>query len=751
MPCPDEIVRLEDEAIGLTNKVINEKTIDFITGPNRILQSPIVEGLTSNSLLWKQSINNLFEHEFVLKKHIKGVGSDMTAEALIREKQAQFLQNGQKKVRQLYGEILGIPAGRTGAELEELLRQASPKLRKGKMSWTEFNREIDIAMRNGDVHPNPNVDPRVNKAAQMYRPFIDKATKELQEHGFLPEELELTTAQSYMMRRYNLIEIAKRQVEFKGLVRRHLSASGDFADDASLTRAVNDTVNRIKGQGEEKLHISDIADKFIDPDKKLPGIVRDRTLNIPDNELEPFLIHDATGSMWSFVNQAASLVAARKRLLAMGHSTLGSFKKAVADEYDKLIDEATDPKVREKLFGESQRALEAITNNFSITLGRFGTDHPTLSMLRKYLSTTMLGGILISSLPDIGIASMKHGIPRTLQDGFGALIKDFRQLKLDTDILKDYNIAIDHEMGTALRTQLDPSFKYGTLSNTPIERAIDTMSDVFTKSTFINWWNSWNTRVAARIGMARTVRSLRALEKTGKISEKEVTRLARLGIGKDKYKVIQRNFQFVEDIDGGLVLNTAKWDPEAQELLARAVTKDQVVLLPSKGDIPEFFQGSAIGKSMFMFKSFTAAATDKLFLPGLQRRGSEELQGLIAMTMLGALSYAIKQKINGKDVNTDIDRLLIEGATRSGVFGILGDLMFGPLGLGGATRFAGMTAQGAIGGPVLTTAGTVADLVAGLKDGTINESDRRKVAKLIGFNNVFYLKPVIQDVFVEGR
>jgi hypothetical protein len=96
--------------------------------------------------------------------------------------------------------------------------------------------------------------------------------------------------------------------------------------------------------------------------------------------------------------------------------------------------------------------------------------------------------------------------------------------------------------------------------------------------------------------------------------------------------------------------------------------------------------------------------------------------GLVSM---GAMVYMLKMKLAGREVDYSVDNLLREGIARSGVGGLMYEASSLFPGVRASSRFAGVNAQGFIGGASLTQA-----------------ADAEKMLRFVPFNNLFYLRAI---------
>jgi len=253
-----------------------------------------------------------------------------------------------------------------------------------------------------------------------------------------------------------------------------------------------------------------------------------------------------------------------------------------------------------------------------------------------------------------------------------------------------------------------------------------------------------------------------------KVLAKDRTRLAQLGIREDQFKYIYDQTKGANNIssNGTRVADWTTWEPktkeEAQTLRdfqnATAKDIDQTIIQPGVGDRP-LVSHNAFGKTLFQFKSFGFASTNKILYSAIQRRRDAEVYtGITAMLTMGTMSYAVTQLTRGEEVKTDLKTLALEAIDRSGVLGILmeGFNIFDTLGAFGATegvtRYKSRGLQGAILGP---TGGRLVDIgnaiktltLAGYDDRDLTTKDAQKIARLAPLANIAYIRG-LSEMFI---
>jgi hypothetical protein len=727
-----ESVALQKNAEGLAN--LNENIAKLASGPE-ITRSISLRGVTAEFGTVRKVTNDLFDHNFIVGKELAGEARGEVFERALSVDQGKVIRLN-SELRDAYKGYVGIPS--------DLGAFAKAKM-QGKLSFSEFDQEIGKAMRRGDVHRIP----QVQQAAQKLRKLMDEKATRLQELGLLGDDLDPKTASSYFMRRYRTGDIVENYDEFKGIVTDWLKEVNPGKSLEEIDDIAVNTIDNILGMGDQSLAMSDMATRMSQGSAKF---TKERVFQIPDARIERFLDNRGSVVGSQYISQADSMIRLQEMLQRNGWDSVNDARKALRDEFQVRIDAATDPAERARLNKSLKKELDLMNNMFKISLGHFGTESgadSALRTLRKYQTYRLLGGVTLSSVPDMAMPVFKHGLPRTILDGYGTMARNLKASKLAKDQLKDFGIGLELEQNTLLRNLTDPDFKLG-VRQSKLERAADSLSETFGKVTLMTYWNNMHKRIAGHMSSART---LRALSKTV-LDEKEALRLRQLGIDEAMGKRINAQFKKYGEIqDGSYIGNYHKWtDKDAKKVFGQATLSDvdSTILTPSRGDLPEAALASELGKTIFQFKSFSSTATNKLLISGVQRRDAEMLQGLIGLVGMGAFTYTLKERIAGRTPEDDIDKLLIEGINRSGVTGLFGDYVMGLsnafLGTQANSRYAGRSIEGLFLGPSADIVKDLGQAAVNATDGELTEADANKLRRMTPFNNVFYLRMLMNKL-----
>lgn len=344
----------------------------------------------------------------------------------------------------------------------------------------------------------------------------------------------------------------------------------------------------------------------------------------------------------------------------------------------------------------------------------------------------MMGGVAISSIPDLARPIQKHGLLRTFRDGYVPLIKGLAQGNLTARQLRVAGAALD----VVLHSRAAQIYDVGDymIRGSKMEKGLDYATSKMGLIAVFDYWTTAMKQVSGSLANARAMNAIDVIAGGAKANAKdleEATRfLAANGIDDDYALRIWNELQrpgASERVNGQLWPNTDQWaDPEAvrayNALLTREV--DNTIITPG-AERPLMTDANPYQKLLFQFKSFGMSSTTKTFLAGAQGLKQGDMAvvtgGLISLA-LGTLSYYTYANVVGGKVKETMEAALASGdygvfadeaINRSGLLGIGADIQSGLVAAGVPyTNFSGQRSTRR-GGDNLweTTAGpTVGDL-----------------------------------------
>lgn len=611
----------------------------------------------------------------------------------------------------------------------------------GDLNYTRFREEVGDAMRNGDIHGNA----AVQDAARALRQVVDRVKVAQQDLGLLPPDAELKALgqTSYFPRIYRVGKIVEERDKFRELLVNWWSrgASAMSREDAEI--AADATINKIVG--------AKIPQDFVNVfTVKVPGSSRQRTLNLPDNMMCDYLESDANYVLQRHIREASPDIELTR---VFGNRNLESQLKAIQDEYDELM--RARPQDQAKLAKARENDIRDITAMRDRLVGTYGMpDDPSSFFVRAGRAMrqvnffTKLGGMTVSAIPDVARGVMVNGYQRTMK-AYGALISKSPAFAANRSEMEKMGVMVETVLNS--RSRLMADLVDSSTRTNAAEAGLERVTDVFGKLTLMGQYNDINKAVNGMV-TADLILSGSA----------PASRIAKLGISPATAARINEQFRkHGEVLDGWHIGNFEKWDDDyAAGVFQSAVLKDtnNIIITPGVGDTP-LWASSPIGRTVFQFRSFTTASYNRATIGGLSEGTAQFYYGTAFQIALGALTYALKQSANGKEVDWSPQKLAIEGIDRSGILGPLmeynnmaekatgGMFGLGPLlGTGTQSRYASRGFIGSALGPTFGLLDTVTDVTAGVLNGDAGDRVLHSVRTLLPGNNLFWISPLINQV-----
>ena len=664
----------------------------------------------------------------------------------------------------------------------------------GKMNRKQFNEAVSTAIRKGDS----NI-PQVKASAdywnkELYTPLKD----EMVALKLLPEDVDVKTANNYLNRVWNKNKISANFPQFVNKVSNWLAEKDvKLFEDAKAAsekiatatgkekdnlQAIIDKAEFKKGMDFERQDYESLSEEIAQriqgsPDGRLPydwklgsgsssrgisgtalrGPLRNRVFQIDDEIVEEFLENDieTLGARY-LQNVAGDIELVRK----FNDVNMTDQLKDINTWYaKKKNDKSLTPKQQDKLEKQRENDVRDISGMRDRIRGVYGfsEDNIWTRMARSsrdlnYLR--LLGGVTVSSLPDVSRVFMAEGFAKTFKSGLGPLIKNTKQFKEAASELKRYGVGTDAIMSG--KSEIIADVGDYAQGGTAIERGLRSASSKFGKINFLDHWTAGMKQLHA-VTMQTSI--FDGLKKG--VYDK---RLARLGIdeqsAKDMYKQVVKHGK---NEDGVWLTNAKNWDrPDLERMWGAAVRKesDRVILIP--GQEKPLFMSTEMGKTVGQFRSFILSATQRVFIAALQNQDHNAVGGLASLVGMGMFTYYLKQKIAGRDVSDDPAVWVTEGIDRSGAIGVIGEITNtiekisgNSLGLrpllgidAPASKQVARTVSESLLGPtfgsLLST--TVAATNAITSEGEMTESDIRTLRRLIPLQNLFYIRHGLDEV-----
>ena len=736
----------ELEALGLAR--LNKNVVKTLTGPDA-LTAPDIRAAVSPSLTIRKMGEIFYNSNFLRKKNLEGEATLENAQNAIFRGEQRTLET-LKELESLYLDHTGAGALRSAVSRPE-----------GAISHLEFSDRVWLNMV--DETRVDQID-QVNQASKIMRTEMDKLLKELQDLKMLPEDIDPKLARNYMSRVYDLDALSSpaarsRFREKVGNWLRHHHMDGtkrtSILDELEGQEKADKILTKIRGESDQQIALSSIAEGFISKGK----FTKKRQLLIPDSEISEFLRKDAMRSFKSYAGRTRKLIETQKALERAGFKNFQEVIAEIKDEAAKAeqaAEAAGKPTAKVNAeFKEQERLANLMYRSMLGQLRKPGAGDRFIEQLLNYQFMRLLGGVTISSLPELLMTPFRQGFLNTLRHGYVPMIRSLETSKMSKDQMNYLIGALESEQSNVLRalSGIDDIDTIGSNKNT-FERTMDFMVSGYVKATGIGYWTAMNRRIAAQVAAADIVNTLRRGPKGT-----DIERLASVGIGKADYdKLLVQINEHTQDLNGSRVLNPHLWkDKEALNKMLNAIQNEveAAILKPGVEAKPFFVQQYQVAKPIFQFKSFITAATGKIALSSLQRRDKRLLTGLMSIIAAGTMTYILKEKVAGRDVDYDnTANLLLEGVSNSGILGLIGTVVLDTgktLYNKDSRRWGGSNLQSNVVGPSVSQVEPLVNAVAGLVDGDITDRDKKAAMKMIPFLNIFYIKALTEEVFDDDN
>ncbi len=530
-------------------------------------------------------------------------------------------------------------------------------------------------------------------------------------------------------------------------------------DREGLEAAADDIINKIIGAP------AGIVPGELIPDglTKHAGFTKARTLNIPDERIKDFLESDVNYVMENYIRQVAPEIELTKRF---GRVDMDGQIKAITEDYNRLISEAATPKERAKLEKRRDADLRDIRAMRDRLLGTYrAPSDPNTFFIRagrvaRHVNfLRLLGGMTISSLPDMARPIMQHGLRSALKP-LGKMMTDISKMRIAKADLREMGIGLEYALSSRSKVIADLNDPYSR--RTFLERGLEWSSQKFGNFTLMNQYTDTMKMWSGLITQSKVLNAAKAVAGGKNLSKKEITKLAHIGIDESMlHRIADQYSRHGEDLDGLLTGHSHMWDDRVvREAFQNAVLKDvrTTVITPGIGDTP-LFMSTEVGKIVMQFKTFFFATHNRALVSGIQSGDASFYYGALLQVGLGSLVYVLKSMMAGREINTDPSNLVKEGLDWSGMMGWLGEpnnmienLSGGTYGMsalfGGppASRYQSRNSIWSLAGPTFDMGGDVKNIISGVFNGEFDDREVRSVRKLLPFQNLFYLAPLLNQV-----
>ncbi len=635
---------------------------------------------------------------------------------------------------------------------------AGERMRKG-----DFYASIASASRRGDTIGIAEVD----EAARFLRSRVfDPLKDDAQKFGLFAAQKEgrevgkVVGADSYFRRMYDRDVIRKNLSEWHQTLASHF-LKNTKASPIEVAAAVEDVTRTI-------MH-ADVGQSNWSAMVNVPaaGPLKGRTLDIPDEAIEKFLINDPVRVARSYVRDLAPQVEMARKF---GDVEMKDRLSQMADDYNIKREtvrqsDATDAaknKALERLTEQEQATAQALVRIRDRVLNRSGRISPEAGEGVRRAVGAARGWRNLVAASKLGATAITGGLMDTAkiaaQYGFMPTISNLIRLTT-SPAYRALTRAQARRAGSAVEVALSRRVQVA-FDGALTEGWTSKLAHGVYKYTGLNHIVDFNRMLSATLLEDSVLKAAGRVGEGKAIGAFERTRLASLGLGDDELKAVSKEIaKHGGVVDGIRVSGSADWDDKAlADIYDAAILKESKITVQQPGAADRvWWMDSETGKLIGQLKSFSLSAPTRLLSGGLQMAGQGEY-GRAArffgvMMMGGYLTHALRQTAAGFFITTDPETAAFEAFTESGLGGIFPDV-FSPIGrrlgiFGSSVRYADRNALSAYGGPALGTVQDLYEVAFNRTAGGISASDLHAIRRLLPYQNVWYLRRAINAL--EGE
>jgi hypothetical protein len=563
--------------------------------------------------------------------------------------------------------------------------------------------------------------------------------------------------------------------------------------DSAVDRAVNRIVKSDRDLSRQELEsrAAEIVNRInVAPDGRLPydaasggpvmgspgerqqvrGSLNSRDFAIPTSLVKQFVNTDTEHVIASHLRTVVPDIHLTDRF---GDIEMTDVFKRLNEEYDARLAGATTAKQQINLDNERKamvRDLAATRDRIRNVYGwELAKNQPNAARIanvaRNWNMLADLGTSVFNRLTDATNAVWRHGLINVFRDGYIPFFKGLTGLgegfsKADRQAMKDAGVGIDSAIGHL-------SHQWGDVidNNMPgskFERALAWMAD---KSMMINIHGPWTDFHKSVTGFVAGAEVLRTAERfsLGKQTQQDVQRMAQAGIDATMAKRIWAAYSDNggrEMGSGTHVPNTEDWkDIGARDVFRSTIGRDADLSVLTQGLEKPLWMSSPVVSLLGQFKSFVAAAHEKVLISNLQQRDGRTLQGLLAALGMGMISYRAYTLWSGAPTSDRPQDWIKEAVSRSALLAWFSEVnsmqskftggvtdMFRVI--GADHPLSRRQSNGALSemlGPTYSQMEGMAGAVNDVFHGTWTAMDTHKMRQAIWLQNLFLVRRLLDD------
>ena len=560
---------------------------------------------------------------------------------------------------------------------------------------------------------------------------------------------------------------------------RRILAKSRRTDRKEAEALAQEIIDRIIGTPDGRLPYDvptarpDAAGPGGNPDAR--GPLAARTFMIPDALVKDFIERDALNTAQIYLNTMAPDVILTERF---GDIRMTEAFKKISDEAASKITAAKTPKERAKIEATKQAVLAdlaAMRDRIRHVYG-YSSDPRQRFMGRmaataaRYDIMTNLGGTTFASFADLAGIQWRYGLTSTFKNAWAPFAKAMlspetrKGLKAYREQMRTLGIAAETYLNTRSSGLNEVIDVYRP--NSKFERGMQLASEKFGLANLLTPWTDFGKTAASMVSGAELTKAAKAVAE-GKAKPRQIRDLAENGIDAAMATRIDAMLKAgggADEVGGIVIPNTGNWsDKGAATAFEGALARDVDIMIITPGAEKPLMMSKPVAALILQYKSFVAAANERLLVRSLQARDRQVLQGMISAIGLGILAEYANNIAAGRESPKTSADLIKAGVSRSGIMGWYTDAnalsskwtggtadIFRLIGTSRPdSRYISRSKLGALLGP---TAGKVENLLTIASDLTNmnwTAMDTERLRRFMIGQNLFYIRRLL-DGLVDG-
>lgn len=426
------------------------------------------------------------------------------------------------------------------------------------------------------------------------------------------------------------------------------------------------------------------------------GPLKDRTVWVREEIVEPFLENNVRMVAERYARTMAAEIELTQRIGSAKADELfgefGTFRSGAERLRNQVNEAKTLEEIKDitgKSFGKDlakakESALTYINNQLEEGL-RYGNSLRDIlrrsykaeaqstnwgrivKALNMFNYIRLSGGFGITSLNDVFMPAISHGIRPYIGEGVVPLVKQLEGAKLSVAEAKLAGLVVERVNQHRMMALMEINDRFA--DHTPIERMLSNMSALASKFNGLQYTQDFGEAVGSILSQNRIINSVKG-GTNGELMALLGMKPSMAGRLKDQID------KFAQQNDGVWVANTLSWtDTEAVRLYRAMTSKDvtSTVVRPGIAEKP-LWGHTPIGQAILQFLPFQLAANQRIMMRGMQEGQARFVSGMAALSGIGVGIAYLKSLSQGKEAHEKFMKnaqnpgwLIAEGLDASGL------------------------------------------------------------------------------------